>query len=83
MAQGNILSHLGSKYTLPLGTTRQGYEVNSFAVIYIYLIVLCQDFEEVIIPPARLVPPRKTERLIRISELDDLARGSFPVSMHD
>ncbi|KAJ7368153.1 Sec63 Brl domain-containing protein [Mycena albidolilacea] len=62
MAQGNVLSQFGSKYMLPLGTVRQTYE----------------DFEEVIIPPARPVPPRVTERLISVSELDPLARGSFP-----
>ncbi|KAJ7437833.1 Sec63 Brl domain-containing protein [Mycena galericulata] len=60
--QGNVLSQFGSKYMLPLGTVRQTY----------------QDFEEVIIPPARPVPPRATERLIPVSELDPLARGSFP-----
>jgi hypothetical protein len=38
-----------------------------------------QDFEEVIIPPARPVPPRATERLIPVSKLDPLAKGSFPV----
>ncbi|KAF7355212.1 putative helicase mug81 [Mycena sanguinolenta] len=62
MAQGNVLSQFGSKYMLPLGTVRQTHE----------------DFEEVIIPPARPVPPRTTERLIPISELDPLAQGSFP-----
>ncbi|KAJ7904375.1 Sec63-domain-containing protein [Mycena olivaceomarginata] len=62
MAQGNVLSQFGSKYMLPLGTVRQ----------------MSEDFEEVIIPPARPVPPRVTERLISVSELDPLARGSFP-----
>jgi antiviral helicase SLH1 len=42
---------------------------------------LCQDYEEVIIPPARPVPPRETERLIPISELDPLAKGSFLVGI--
>jgi hypothetical protein len=32
MTQGNVLSHLGSKYTLPLGTTRQNYEVNNHTI---------------------------------------------------
>lgn len=32
-----------------------------------------------IIPPAKSVPPRTTERLIPVSELDFLARGCFPV----
>ena len=27
MAQGNILSQFGTKYTLPMGTTRHDYEV--------------------------------------------------------
>ncbi|KAJ6629115.1 Sec63-domain-containing protein [Mycena sp. CBHHK59/15] len=62
MAQGNVLSQFGSKYMLPLGTIRQPHE----------------DYEEVIIPPARPVPPRSTERLIPVSELDPLAKGSFP-----
>ncbi|KAJ6509919.1 Sec63-domain-containing protein [Mycena vitilis] len=62
MAQGNVLSQFGSKYMLPLGTVRRTEE----------------EFEEVIIPPARPVPPRVTERLIPVSELDPLARGSFP-----
>lgn len=30
-------------------------------------------------PPAKLVPPSATERLISVAELDPLARGSFPV----
>lgn len=38
-----------------------------------------QEYEEVIIPPARVIPPRKSERLILVNELDELARGSFPV----
>ncbi|KAH9940596.1 Sec63-domain-containing protein [Amylocystis lapponica] len=62
IAQGNILSQFGSKYMLPLGTTRLDRE----------------DYEEVIIPPAKAVPPRLTERLIPVSELDPLAQGSFP-----
>lgn len=41
-----------------------------------------QEFEEVIVPPAKPVPPRETERLISVSELDDLCRDSFPVMLH-
>ncbi|KAI9056561.1 Sec63-domain-containing protein [Trametes sanguinea] len=48
IVQGNMLSHLGTRYLLPLGTTRREYE----------------DYEEVVIPPARTVPPRASERLI-------------------
>ena len=39
-----------------------------------------QDYEEVVIPPAKTVPPRESERLIPVSALDELARGSFLVS---
>lgn len=60
--QSGSLSQFGSKYALPLGTTRHDYE----------------EYEEVIIPPARVIPPRKSERLILVNELDELARGSFP-----
>ncbi|KAG6378847.1 Sec63-domain-containing protein [Boletus reticuloceps] len=62
MGGGSILSQYGSKYMLPIGTTRHDYE----------------DYEEVVIPPAKAVPPRESERLIPVSELDELARGSFP-----
>lgn len=62
MIQGGSLSQFGSKYALPLGTTRHDYE----------------EYEEVIIPPARVVPSRKSEKLILVNELDELARGSFP-----
>ncbi|KAI0774394.1 Sec63-domain-containing protein [Fomes fomentarius] len=62
MAQGNLLSHLGTRYVLPIGTTRHNYE----------------DYEEVAVPPAKAVPPRATERQILVAELDPLAKGSFP-----
>ncbi|TDL29712.1 Sec63-domain-containing protein [Rickenella mellea] len=60
-SQGNIISHLGSKYLLPIDTTRTEHE----------------DYEEVVIPPAKPVPPRTMERLIPVTELDHLAQGSF------
>jgi len=62
MMQGNLVSHLGTKYMLPVGTTRQFQE----------------DYEEVTVPPAKPVPPRQTERLISVKELDEICRGSFP-----
>ncbi|KAI0693550.1 Sec63-domain-containing protein [Cytidiella melzeri] len=62
MSQGNVLSHVGTKFMLPIGTTRVDHE----------------EFEEVTVPPARPVPPRSTERLISVAELDPLAKGSFP-----
>ncbi|RDB22853.1 putative helicase mug81 [Hypsizygus marmoreus] len=61
-SQGNVLSQFGSKYMLPIGTVR----------------TMCEDFEEVIIPPARPVPPKVTERLIPVEELDSLAKECFP-----
>ncbi|KAK0491096.1 Sec63-domain-containing protein [Armillaria novae-zelandiae] len=62
ISQGNVLSYLGSKYMLPVDTTRQEYE----------------EYSEVVIPPSKPIPPRSTERLIPVSELDPIARRSFP-----
>ncbi|CAE6438748.1 unnamed protein product [Rhizoctonia solani] len=59
---GNILSMFGSKFLLPLGTQRLTNE----------------QYQEVIIPPAKAVPPRINERRIPVGELDVLARGCFP-----
>ncbi|KAJ1308595.1 hypothetical protein OPQ81_004293 [Rhizoctonia solani] len=61
-AHGNILSMFGSKFLLPLGTQRHTNE----------------QYQEVIIPPAKAVPPRINERRIPVGELDTLARGCFP-----
>ncbi|KAI0265187.1 Sec63-domain-containing protein [Gloeopeniophorella convolvens] len=61
-AQGSVLSQFGQKFALPVGTTRH---VEDY-------------YEEVVIPPAKSIPPRATERLVPISELDDLAKQSFP-----
>ncbi|KAH8118593.1 Sec63-domain-containing protein [Phellopilus nigrolimitatus] len=62
VSQGNVLSDMGTRYLLPVDTERHMYE----------------DYEEVIIPPARPIPPRANERLVPVSELDDLCRSSFP-----
>lgn len=62
MMQGGSLSQFGSKYVLPVGHTRHNYE----------------EYEEVILPPSRVIPPRQSERLILVNELDELTRGSFP-----
>ncbi|KAF8592674.1 Sec63-domain-containing protein [Ramaria rubella] len=62
MVQGNVLSTFGTKYLLPMGTTRYDRE----------------DCEEVTIPPAKPIPPRSSEKLILVDELDGLAKGSFP-----
>ncbi|KAG8829512.1 hypothetical protein FRC17_006484 [Serendipita sp. 399] len=61
MTHNHTISTFGSKYLLPIGTTRQYYS----------------DYEEVTVPPAKTVPPRSTERLIPCSELPPLAKGSF------
>ncbi|TFY72750.1 hypothetical protein EVG20_g272 [Dentipellis fragilis] len=63
IVQGNVLSQFGSKYMLPLGTSRE----------------MKETYEEVVIPPSKPVPPRVSERLITVAELDPLARGAFPV----
>ncbi|KAJ3810639.1 Sec63-domain-containing protein [Lentinula lateritia] len=62
ISQGNVLSHLGTRYLLPLGTQRS----------------MKEEYEEVIIPPARPVPPKQTERFVPINGLDALAKGCFP-----
>ncbi|KZP12110.1 Sec63-domain-containing protein [Athelia psychrophila] len=62
IVQGAVLSQFGSKYMLPLGTTRVDHE----------------EYEEVVIPPAKAVPPRASEKLVLVSELDPIAKGSFP-----
>ncbi|KAI0303873.1 Sec63 Brl domain-containing protein [Russula brevipes] len=41
-----------------------------------------QYYEEVVVPPAKAMPPRSTERLIPVNGLDDLARKSFPDAIH-
>ncbi|KAI9513193.1 Sec63-domain-containing protein [Russula earlei] len=71
--QGNILSHSGKKFTLPVGTTQNVRDVREIlysAIVYYY--------EEVIVPPPKATPPRTTETLVTVGELDDLARNSFP-----
>lgn len=66
---------------LPLGTTRNDYEVFRTHLKHhgYFHSNIIQDFEEVIVPPTKAVPPREAERLIPVSELPPLAKGSFPV----
>lgn len=61
-ASGNTLSIFGSKFALPVGTSRSDHK----------------EYEEVTIPPPRPVPMRNAERLIPISEMEPLCRGAFP-----
>jgi len=49
-------------------------------LIYAHAL-LNQEYEEVIVPPARSVPPKPTERLIPVAEMNPLAKGCFPVSL--
>jgi len=37
-----------------------------------------EEYEEVVVPPARPTPPAETERFIPIEELPALVRNSFP-----
>ncbi|KLO19819.1 Sec63-domain-containing protein [Schizopora paradoxa] len=62
VSQNNILSDTGKKYLLPIDTIRTMHE----------------EYEEVVIPPAKPVPPRYSERLILVDELDDMCKPSFP-----
>ncbi|EIW82415.1 Sec63-domain-containing protein [Coniophora puteana RWD-64-598 SS2] len=59
---GKLLSQFGTKYAQLQGTTR----------------IQNEDYVEVILPAARPIPPRTAERSVLISELDELAKGSFP-----
>ncbi|KAG6832920.1 hypothetical protein H0H92_004804 [Tricholoma furcatifolium] len=43
-----------------------------------YMLPIGTEYEEVIIPPAKIVPPKESERLLPVVELDSLARESFP-----
>jgi antiviral helicase SLH1 len=43
------------------------------------MLTECQYYEEFVVPPAKAIPPRITERLISVDELDEIARKSFPV----
>lgn len=80
VAQGNVLSDLGKKYMLPLGTERRFEEVRRILQFCIRFLIHPKLYEEVMIPPARPVPPAATEREVRVKDLDPLARGCFPVS---
>ena len=84
MSHNNVLSHLGTKYLLPINTERRKHEVTSLVIIFevheLIIRTVLKEYEEVIVPPARAVPPRETEHLITVSELDDLCGGSFPVN---
>ncbi|PVF94776.1 putative RNA helicase [Serendipita vermifera] len=62
VTQNHAFSSFGAKYLLPIGTTRNHFE----------------DYEEVTVPPAKVVPPKPSERLIPCTELPPLAKGSFP-----
>jgi antiviral helicase SLH1 len=82
LTQNNILSHLGTKYLLPIGTQRTTYEVMISSFLGTSLIIMFQEYEEVIVPPAKPVPPRSWERLKSVGELDPLAQGCFSVCSH-
>lgn len=45
------------------------------------MLMISKEYEEVIVPPAKPVPPSSKERLIAVSELDILPRGCFPVGV--
>ncbi|KAG1879262.1 uncharacterized protein F5891DRAFT_1254141 [Suillus fuscotomentosus] len=46
-------------------------------VRFLSLVAASQEYEEVILTPSRVIPPRKSERLILVNELDELIGGSF------
>jgi len=58
---GSVLSVFGSTYSLPVGTERKDYDLH----------------EEITVPITKRAPQMKDEKLIHLSELDTLCRGSF------
>ena len=66
---------------LPIGTERQVYEVSSSEYRVLSLTNTFQEYEEVIIPPAKPIPPKAEERLMPVSELEELVKGCFTVHL--
>ena len=64
---------------LPIGTDRQVYEVSSSEYRVLSSSNILQEYEEVIIPPAKPIPPKAEERLIPVSDLEELVKGCFIV----
>lgn len=64
---------------LPIGTDRQVYEVGSSEYRVLSSSNTLQEYEEVIIPPAKPIPPKAEERLMPVSELEELVKGCFTV----
>ncbi|TIA91902.1 hypothetical protein E3P81_01822 [Wallemia ichthyophaga] len=58
---GNILSTMGSRYMLPLGTTKDHFD----------------NYDEITIPPSKPIPPKIHERIVEIGEMDALCQRSF------
>ncbi|TIB72226.1 Sec63-domain-containing protein [Wallemia mellicola] len=58
---GNILSAMGSRYLLPLGTTKDHFD----------------NYDEITIPPSKPIPPKLHERIVDIGEMDALCQRSF------
>jgi antiviral helicase SLH1 len=64
---------------LPIGTDRQVYEVGSSEYGVLLSSNTLQEYEEVIIPPAKAIPPKAEERLMPVSELEELVKECFTV----
>lgn len=90
-AQSNVLGlamSQGGKFALPSGTEREMNDVSVSCPASDFcgpnvLTGWGQTYEEVIIPPSRPIPPRATEKPVRIADLAPLAKGCFPVSSLD
>jgi hypothetical protein len=44
-----------------------------------HFVIHFQEYEEVIIPPAKPIPHKAEERLMPVSELEELVKGCFMV----
>ncbi|RIA90966.1 Sec63 Brl domain-containing protein [Glomus cerebriforme] len=58
---GSILSVFGSTYSLPVGSKRLDFDI----------------YDEITIPITKRAPQMESEKLINLSEMDTLCRGSF------
>jgi antiviral helicase SLH1 len=63
----------GGKFALPAGTMRELNDVSQPSD------TADKTYEEVIIPHSRPIPPRHSERPVKINDLPPMAKGCFPV----
>ncbi|CAG8574007.1 14593_t:CDS:10, partial [Acaulospora morrowiae] len=58
---GSVLTVFGNRFSLPVGTERKDYN----------------DYEEITVPMTNRAPPLQNEKLVYLSEMDNLCKGTF------